>query len=224
MNQDDRTREPVVLEPESGDSPDKDEVGTLLEAAVDIHATREEAVAEAQAEDADSERAPLTVATDDEEEEGLLQQARGAAQANESDEQEEEEDKAESEDSRRARKPRGGWRSLDELFSENLENFSFRMNPNLSAHLAGDILIDFRENGRSFAVSVSGTSVSSKELGKGKSGTFDCEIAVSERDFLDLVNGNLNPQVAMLSERVQVTGRLDAAVYLFNLFHAPVRL
>lgn len=233
MTNDDDKREPVVLEPED-QKPAGEEVEPILEASADIHATREEAVAEAQAKDemierklseADDEdgddRQPLTTADEDEDLVG-----RGQSADSGDAEEDQDEEKQEAEENRRARKPRGGWRAIEDVFSEGLENFSFRLNPNLSMHMAGKILVSLNDQKRSYVISVSGTSITSEEIkkGSGSTGSYDCEILLSERDFLDLVNGGLNPQVAMLSERVQVAGRLDAAVYLFNLFHAPVRL
>jgi putative sterol carrier protein len=51
----------------------------------------------------------------------------------------------------------------------------------------------------------------------------ECQIRVSESDLLEIARGKLNPQVAMLSHKIHVSGNLSFAMYFFNLFAARVR-
>lgn len=46
---------------------------------------------------------------------------------------------------------------------------------------------------------------------------YDCKVQLSARDFLMISNGKVNPQIAMLSEKVKISGKVSLAVYLFNL-------
>jgi hypothetical protein len=45
----------------------------------------------------------------------------------------------------------------------------------------------------------------------------DCVIDVGEPDLLRIARGSLNPQVAMLTDRMKIVGRAELAVYFFNL-------
>lgn len=45
----------------------------------------------------------------------------------------------------------------------------------------------------------------------------DCTISLSQRYLYQIAKGRLNPQIAMLSDKVAVTGKASLAVYFFNL-------
>ena len=45
----------------------------------------------------------------------------------------------------------------------------------------------------------------------------DCFISLSEPDFIEIARGELNPQIAMVSEKIDVDGKADLAMYVFNL-------
>ena len=51
----------------------------------------------------------------------------------------------------------------------------------------------------------------------GSSEALDCYITLSDRDMYRIYRGDLNPQIAMLSDKIEVGGKLSFAVYLFNL-------
>lgn len=44
-----------------------------------------------------------------------------------------------------------------------------------------------------------------------------CVISISEKNFRRVAAGVLNPQIAMLSDKIKVEGNFGAAVYFFNL-------
>ena len=45
----------------------------------------------------------------------------------------------------------------------------------------------------------------------------DCTITIEAQDMLGIADGILNPQIAMLSEKIQVKGNSGLAMYVFNL-------
>ena len=45
----------------------------------------------------------------------------------------------------------------------------------------------------------------------------DCYISLNDRDVYRIYRGDLNPQIAMLSDKIEVGGKLSFAVYFFNL-------
>ena len=51
----------------------------------------------------------------------------------------------------------------------------------------------------------------------------DCRIKIRAVDFLSISNGDLNPQIAMLSEKISIEGKTEMAVYFFNLI-APAEM
>jgi len=48
----------------------------------------------------------------------------------------------------------------------------------------------------------------------------DCRIEMHEEDLLKILSGMLNPQIAMLSDKMTIFGRGELAVYFFNLVAA----
>ena len=51
----------------------------------------------------------------------------------------------------------------------------------------------------------------------------DCIISISEPNLMAVRSGDLNPQVAMLADKIKVKGRMGPAVYLFNLVAPRMR-
>lgn len=80
----------------------------------------------------------------------------------------------------------------------------------LRTHLAGTILITLRDAGKKLAFD-------------GRTGKFtdsqtsDCQINTTARYLEEISTGELNPQIAMLTEKVGITGDVGLAVYFFNL-------
>jgi len=45
----------------------------------------------------------------------------------------------------------------------------------------------------------------------------DCVVSLTEQNLMSIRSGELNPQLAMLADKVKVKGKVAPAVYLFNL-------
>ena len=45
----------------------------------------------------------------------------------------------------------------------------------------------------------------------------ECVVTISELILLKINSGEINPQVAMLSDKIQVSGKISLAIYFFNL-------
>jgi putative sterol carrier protein len=52
---------------------------------------------------------------------------------------------------------------------------------------------------------------------KNNSSQADTTIEIEERDLMKITTGGLNPQIGMLSDKIQVSGNPEIAVYFFNL-------
>lgn len=46
-----------------------------------------------------------------------------------------------------------------------------------------------------------------------------CSIAMAEADLVDLIEGRLNPQIAFMSGKLQISGDIGSALKLSMLFH-----
>jgi len=51
----------------------------------------------------------------------------------------------------------------------------------------------------------------------GEATVVDSIISITEQNLMAVRSGDLNPQVAMLADKIKVKGRIGPAVYLFNL-------
>ena len=113
----------------------------------------------------------------------------------------------------------------------------------LRALLTGRIVISLRDLGRSFAFNWTSAQASVEEVPAAKAkelmahakssdtqlapaedsaaaslkDEIDCYITLSDRDVYRIYRGDLNPQIAMLSDKIEVGGKLSFAVYFFNL-------
>lgn len=45
----------------------------------------------------------------------------------------------------------------------------------------------------------------------------ECTISLTEDTLMSISSGNLNPQVALLSDKIAVDGKMEVAMYAFNL-------
>ncbi len=113
---------------------------------------------------------------------------------------------------------RGEIKSARDLFGEEICNRARNAHQGLKSHLSGKILVSV--NGKeSYLFDWSGDQ---PRCTQASGSDADCKIELSEDDLLKLCSGNLNPQIAMLSDKVNIAGRGDMAVYFFNLL-APRR-
>ena len=51
----------------------------------------------------------------------------------------------------------------------------------------------------------------------------DSVISLTEQNLMAVRSGDLNPQVAMLADKIKVKGKIGPAVYLFNLIAPRVQ-
>lgn len=87
----------------------------------------------------------------------------------------------------------------------------------LMNQMAGSILLQLAGDG-SYLVNGMSREIRALEGGAEPAlENYDCSVQLSARDFLMIANGKVNPQIAMLSEKVKISGKVPLAVYLFNL-------
>lgn len=166
-----------------------------------LKAARQGADDEADFEEEDDEPAVLRPVDEDEE----IDRFRGR-----DDREEKEPEREERREAERKRR----FSNADELMGENLASRVKNANPRLRALLKGLIQVSLR--GSSTAYHLDWRDDEPK-VAKGAASSPDCLIQVNERDLIKIAHGELNPQIAMLSDKVKVEGRSEFAVYFFNL-------
>ncbi len=126
-------------------------------------------------------------------------------------------DSEESEDERPYREPqerRRNFNNARELMTDELRTRAQQSSDRLRACLTGSIIVKLKERGEKYLFDWTGSTprAESTEQAEG-----DCVINLSEGNLLKIASGDLNPQIGMLSEKIQVQGKLSLAVYFFNL-------
>ncbi len=104
-----------------------------------------------------------------------------------------------------------------QLLLDAVHHNANRLNRRLRQHLTGRIQFIIRGTDQAYLL-----DWRSEELciQAGREQEVDCCIEISAGDLFDIARGDLNPQIAILSDKVRVTGEARMAVYLFNLFVA----
>jgi len=142
------------------------------------------------------------------------------AQRSASDEEQEEEPEAEEVErvDRRNYSLKGGkYRDAQDVIMGDVKERIPRMNEHLKAQLKGSVLLDMSDSKKNYLLSEAAGGLGVREVPAKEKVSADCTIRLSESDLIKVALGDLNPQVAMLSDKIKVEGRLGLAVYFFNL-------
>ena len=115
--------------------------------------------------------------------------------------------------------------SAKELLIDQMAGRARRANPRLKEHLAGQVFVEIVDSSERYLCDWRTADLKTAlvpALPKSAPVQTDlevseCTIRISEDNLLRVANGDLNPQVGMLSEKIKVSGRLSMAVYFFNL-------
>lgn len=103
--------------------------------------------------------------------------------------------------------------SISDIMGDELATRASRANDLLKSKIKGTVLIkilgakDFLFDG------VKGEVSSPKNSDQAS----DSTIEIGEKDMVAIANGVLNPQLAMLSDKIKVSGNAELAIYFFNL-------
>ena len=141
--------------------------------------------------------------------------AQEPAKANQQDQEAEEEPEAPQRNSRRA-----PVRSAEDLFGDEILYRAEQSGDKLRVLLPGKIYISLTDLNRSFCFTWSDHTPKIEKnlpLNPGAIAVTDCHLVLSEKNLLAIFEGDLNPQVAMLTTKVRVNGSASQAVYFFNL-------
>jgi putative sterol carrier protein len=105
--------------------------------------------------------------------------------------------------------------SAEGLLGEEIVHRANREQTKLRPYLTGKIQIDIIDKKQKYLFDWSSDVVSCQKNENGN--TSDCSITLTEDNLLRIASGDLNPQLAMLSDKIKVSGKLNLAIYWFNL-------
>lgn len=101
-----------------------------------------------------------------------------------------------------------------DIFSvENLLKIT-RNRDKLRSHLNGCVEVRISDTGESFFVDWMSERILVDKTPKQAPA---CTLSLSEQDLSRINNGDLNPQIAMLSDKIEILGDTSFASYFFNL-------
>jgi hypothetical protein len=135
----------------------------------------------------------------------------------------EEDDEEELEQAPLVRKPIQNGR---DVVCEELPARASRAKTRLRPYLTGTLVIELTNLGEKFLFDWRGdepkvTPVEGPiQLAQGDpadASNVDCVVSLTEQNLMSVRSGDLNPQLAMLSDKIKVKGKVAPAVYLFNL-------
>lgn len=140
---------------------------------------------------------------------------RGAASADEfaddgSEDTADEQREPSGEQERQMRRPTNS----REVLLQFVPNRSERADEKLRSHLVGKIAIAVDGANENYLFEWQSGRATVREE---QTENVECSIRLSEQNLMRVVAGELNPQVAMLSGKIQVQGNAEAAIYFFNL-------
>ncbi len=92
---------------------------------------------------------------------------------------------------------------------------SRRLNRRLKTHITGRIQLIVSGGKENYVLDWRGEDLL---LNDGRDPEAECVIEISERDLLDVIKGNSNLQIALLSDKVKLSGQVGMALYLSNIF------
>ena len=204
----DKEEEPTLLDTEEEEEADKVSSRVLGEGS-EINATRdEEVVAKALSADAGSEA---------DEEEDEIESARAELRESEDDE-DEDEDPAEEDEPGDSESSVYYQRVIERIDGKPVSRME-----NLKTHLTGDIVLSVTDRKEGYHFTWKDEALKLTQWRDKAAKNPKCKIEITENDLEQILRGRLNPQVAMLSHKVNVSGDLSHAVYFFNLFSSGRR-
>lgn len=111
-------------------------------------------------------------------------------------------------------------RTIKEFFEETVFERAKRASPKLRPQILGKVLIDFLDTGKKYLFDWSAETLKVAAADANAAHTesnIECKIKLSEKDFMRIAQGDLNPQIGLLSEKISIQGQAGLAIYFFNL-------
>lgn len=104
------------------------------------------------------------------------------------------------------------------LLTETVLANARRDHAKLRPYLTCKILFNITDSRKSYLFDWTAEELKSEELSSpAEENAADCTISLSDSTLSRIASGDINPQIAMLSNKVQISGKVTFAVYVFNL-------
>lgn len=108
--------------------------------------------------------------------------------------------------------------NVDDLLTNVITANASRAGVKLRPFITGKILFQITDTNKNYVFDWSGEKATSVLLPKGQEEqNIDCYISVNENTMQKIASGDINPQIAMLSNKMNIKGKVSFAVYAFNL-------
>ncbi len=133
---------------------------------------------------------------------------------------EEDDDESREEVDRAQRRKLPGYSNAQELMTNELPARATYADAKLRSNLVGSIIVFLKDLDERYLFD---WSTETLRTGKVESPTADCTIRLTSHVLLRIAQGDLNPQIAMLSDKISVQGKAGMAVYFFNLIAPRVQ-
>ncbi len=103
--------------------------------------------------------------------------------------------------------------SVEELLTNEIVLRVERANEHLKSKIKGTVLVKIKGQDTFHMDATKG----SLQVNKNGPTSADAVIEIGEHDLLRVASGHLNPQIAMLSDKITIAGNAELAIYFFNL-------
>ncbi|NMC62346.1 MAG: SCP2 sterol-binding domain-containing protein [SAR324 cluster bacterium] len=120
---------------------------------------------------------------------------------------------------RRSRYQNGRAETTSDVLINRLLERASRAHPTLREQLRGSVIISIDQGRERYLFDWTSECAKACET---KQDSADCTIHLQSSDLLCIAQGSLNPQIAMLSDKVQIEGNVNLAMYFFNLVAPPM--
>jgi putative sterol carrier protein len=108
--------------------------------------------------------------------------------------------------------------TAEELLTTVITSAAQRDQVKLRPYLNGKIVFEITDSGKNYVFDWSEEKLRTAAIAKPDSeANVDCFITLNENTLFKICSGDLNPQIAMLSNKINIKGKVAYAVYLFNL-------
>ena len=109
---------------------------------------------------------------------------------------------------------RGGRGDLRDFILGEVCNRSLQAGRRLKSQLTSVIELDLLDAGQTYTFDWQGADLKVEER---RSENAECRVSMVAADLVGIAAGEINPQIAMLSDKIRVSGKVGLAVYFFNL-------
>ncbi len=108
--------------------------------------------------------------------------------------------------------------SVEELLTTVIRANAERDQVKLRPYMIGKIVFEMTDSKKNYVFDWTADKLRVEKVAQSaKEENIDCTISTTETTITKIANGDINPQISMLSNYVNIKGKVSFAVYIFNL-------